>query len=558
MSIRFNHPQNTVTATSSITIEALGGTPSSPNPIRLRSSSVILPNRQLPSGEAGALVFDIDSKSMKYHNGTSWVDVLPQEVVLAPIYNQLQIINNTLGKKIETVTYSSNNVASASVSGTNLNIVFPLVSGGGGTDVPGLFTSLPKGSITYYALSSGQNVTSIREQMSGVTGGQNGRNGSQGAPWVTKSGMCFADGQWWTWNGDSGTVTQQVPNLNQGIYLKTITTSGVTNLGVFGATGSITYSSVAFPQHYHGTGMVMGLSGSSADDASFIYGKTWNDGRGYTGLCVTGDSQYRMERAVNGNDSRVALSTTYAIYEGSTDTNHTHNLQNVDVAHHDVAVLYNIATPSTALNQSSGDKRYVLKTGDEMSGSLTIANSVTVKTNDANAVLWFRNSGNTERAAIFHNTADNTLRLRSSSGSEIVLNSGGQLTTPSLNVVSNNALVAGKNIVRAVNNTNADANGNVTLPATATASLNQNGWWEDKNTGLIYQWGYAGSTGNDISINFPRAFPNSCFGVTLGQVYNSHNNQDKTARLMNIPTTSGFILYMGTSETGCFWQAIGR
>ncbi|AFC21704.1 tail fiber protein [Cronobacter phage vB_CsaM_GAP32] len=473
MSIRFNHATNTMTSTNSASIVVEGGTPSVPRPLRLNASSVVFPNKALPTGEAGAVVFDTASKTLKYHDGFQWVELLSQDEILEPIQISLTEIYNQLANRVSSVTYSSSAVPSASVSGTNLNIVFPTSSGGSGAAVPGLFTSSPPGSIMHYSLTSGQSVASIREQMSGVSGGQNGRNGTVSAPFVTKTGWCFADGMYWTWNGSDGAVTKVVPNLNQEAYLKGITTSGVTKTdAIITGSGTISSTSITMPEHYHGTGMMRGLGGDHGDDGVFIIGKTWNDGRTYTGAIITGDKQQYWTTAADGSDTRRAFTTTYPIYQSGNTSTHTHNLTGIDVGHFNVAVLYNIAEPSLALNQANGDARYVLKSGDVMSGSLTIANSAAIQANDTNLILWFRNASGGERGAIYHSTTTNTLRFRSAGGTEMALSNTGVLTVAGLTVSSQGATVGGRNIVRSINGSTADANGNVTLSITGGVVTN--------------------------------------------------------------------------------------
>lgn len=470
MSIRFNHASNRITSTSTATIVIEGGSTTQPRSLKFDASSVVFPNKQLPTGESGAVVFDINSKTLKYHDGFKWVELLSQDDILAPIQISLTDIYNQLANRVSTVTYSTSAIPSASVSGTNLNIIFPSSTSGGGTDVPGLFTSSPQGSIMHYSLSSGQGVASIRESMSGVSGGQSGRNGTSSAPFVTKTGWCFADGLYWTWNGEGGTVTKVVPNLNQNAYLKGITTSGVTKTdAVIAGSGSISSTSINLPRHYHGTGQMGAISGDSSDDVYPIIGKTWNDGYQYQGVMINGDQEYRRQVNISGSDSRLATSTTFPIYDGgstSSTTTHSHNLTGIDVAHFNVAILYNIAEPSTALNQSAGDARYVLKAGDVMTGALTIANSATIQANDTNLVLWFRNASGGERAAIYHSNTTNTLRLRSAGGTEVTITNTGAVTMNALTVSSQSGTVGGRNIVRAINGTTADANGNVTLSIT--------------------------------------------------------------------------------------------
>ncbi len=434
MSIRFNHTSNTMTSTDTVNIVVEGGTPTAPHPLRLDASSIIVPNKQLPTGEAGSLVFDVNTKTMKYHNGISWVEILAAEDILRPVYISLDEIYDELAQRVKTVTYSTSKIPAAGISGTNLNIVFPTNSSDDSTDTPGLFTSAPPGSIQHYSLFSGQTVVSIREQLSGTANGQNGRDGSQAKPFVSKTGWCLSDGFWWVWNG-STQVVKQVPNLNQNSYLKGINVSGLTKTdSVITATGSISKTTITESPHYHGVGIMGALSGSGGDDAYLITGKTWNDGNSYTAAGVFGEKNSRQTATINGTDSRVAISTTYAVYPQGNTNSHGHDLNNVDVDHFNVAILYNIAEPSTALNESSGDSRYVLKAGDTMTGSLTIANSATIRSNDGNLVLWFRNANNGERAAIYHSSSTNSLRLRSAGGSEVTINSSGALGASALSV----------------------------------------------------------------------------------------------------------------------------
>lgn len=394
MSIRLNHPDNTVTSSNTLSFTVEGGTPQAPRPIRFNSNSIVVPVKPLPSGESGALVFDSSSRTLKYHNGTEWIELLSKSQITGDLSNQIADINNRLNTKVDSVTYTTSAVPSASISGTTLNIVFPSNSGSGPSGQNGMFTSTRPGSIMQYALSSGQNVSSIREQLGGFTGSQAGRNGSSTAPYVTKDGWCLADGSYWTWVGSSGTITKIVPNLNRDAYLKGINLSGITKTdSPIPSSGSLTPTSFTLPDHYHGTGMMLGTSGDYGDDGYFIYGKTWNDGIQYYGTGVFGDAGYRETRPINGSNTSTALSTTLPIYpagESSTIT-HNHTLQNVDTAHFNVAMLYNIAEPSYALPAEEADRLYLKKAGDSMQGPLTVlepqaANNPATKSYVDNAV----------------------------------------------------------------------------------------------------------------------------------------------------------------------------
>lgn len=464
MSISFNNPLDTMTSTGangSLELIVLGGTPTNPRPIRFNSSSVIIPVQTLPTGEQGAMVFDRSELVLKYHNGTSWVAVHDTDTILEPIRISLDEVNRKLNLKVESVTYSSSTVPSASISGTTLNIVFPTASSGG-SGPTGLYTSLKPGAITQYSLTSGQSVASIREQMSGQSNGQSGRNGSQGAPWKTSDGWCFADGMWWQWEGENGTITKQVPNLNQKAYLKGISTSGVTKTdSVIGSSGNIsgTVLSVAqLPSHSFSFSGTTGAAGRHGHSQAL-------KGMDRSGLnAITSSNDNGIPTVINNiNEAPDHIHS----FSGNTNTlggnqPHYHGISNIDVEHFNVAYLYNIAESNVALSEKVANTRYVLKTGDTMTGSLTIANSASIKSNDTSLVLYFRNASGGERAAVYHNSSNNTLRLRSG-GAEVTVNSSGTLAAPSLTVSNNSATVGGKNIVRSINGTAADASGNVTL-----------------------------------------------------------------------------------------------
>lgn len=494
MSISFNHPKDTMTSTSTLNLIVIGGTPTTPRPIRLSASSVIMPVRALPTGEAGAMVFDTATKTMKYHDGLNWVELQSADEILGPINSQITNIYQTLGSKVDTVTYMSGSVPQASISGTQLNITFPLVSGGGGTGQNGLFTSSKQGSIQYYALTSGMNAATIREQMSGVANGQSGRNGTQASPWVTNDGWCFSDGMWWTWIGDAGTVTMQVPNLNQQAYLKPMSTNGATQIGsVVVASGSVTSTALTIAQLPPLTFTVQGQTNESGLHTHTQ--KTLGNDRPGANALTSSDARwagYTLDNIQSsGNHIHTFTGTTNTLGSGQA---HGHDIQNVDVAHFNVATVYNIATPSYALNESAANGKYVLKSGDVMTGSLTIANGVTLTGNDTNLAMYFRNSSNGERAAVYHNTTTNTLRLRSAGGTEVSIsadgslyalnmNAGNNITSFSNTVTSATSTVNGKNVVRSVNGYNADATGNVVIPTSlsgvrlgSAVQLGQGGW----------------------------------------------------------------------------------
>lgn len=493
MSISFNHPKNTMTSTDTLDLIVLGGTPSSPRPIRLSASSVIVPVRGLPIGEIGSLVLDNSSKTLKYHDGTSWIEIQSSDAILEPIRISLTDIYNRLNTKIDTVSYSSSSVPGASISGTNLNIVFPL-SSSSGSGPTGLYTSLKPGCITQYSLTSGMNVNQIREQMSGIAGGQNGRTGTQSNPYVTSDGWCLGDGMWWKWSGENGDVIKLVPNLCKEAYLRGIDVNGLTKIdNVIVGSADIGGTALTVGQIPPLQFTVSGQTGVAGNHTHTQ--KTLGNDRPGANALTSSDARWAGYTIDNiqeaGNHIHTFTGTTNILGSGQT---HTHSIRNIDVDHFNVAYLYNIAESNVALSEKVANSRYVLKAGDVMTGSLTIASSATVRGDDNSLVLYFRNSSNGERAAIYHSTATNTLRLRSAGGTEVTIsqagmlyslnmNAGNNITSASSTVTSNTSTVGGRNVVRAVNGYAADGNGNVSIPTSlggvrlgSAVWLGQGGW----------------------------------------------------------------------------------
>lgn len=483
MSISFNHPKNTMTSTSTFNLVALGGTPTNPRPIRLNASSVIMPNRVLPTGEPGAMVFDTSSKTMKYHDGISWVELQDAKVILQPIQVSLQDIYNKLGTKVDSVSYSSSTVPSASISGSTLNINFPLTSGSGGTGPSGLYTSSKPGSIMHYSLASGMDAPSIREQMGGIAGSQTGRNGTQALPFKTSDGWCFADGTWWEWIGPNGTIVKQVPNLNQDAYLKGMNTAGVTKIdavvkGTARTRGTVLTVSQLPPLKFTVTGRTSQDGFHTHDQITHGSDKPGSDAL----TSSRGDWAGFTIQNIQGSG------THFHNVSGETNTlgsgeQHFHDMDNIDTDHYTTAILYNIAEGSVALSENSANSKYVLKSGDVMQGSLTIANLAAIQSDDTNLPLFFRNSLGGERAVIYHSSPTNTLRLRSAGGTDVAIDPTGKVIAPALEIANPSATVQGRNIVRSINNIQADVQGNVIFSAGVNGiqlgsaiQLGQGGW----------------------------------------------------------------------------------
>ncbi len=568
MSISFNHPKNTMSSTGTLVLTVPSGTPSTPQPIRFDSSSVIMPVRALPVGEAGSMVFDNASKTLKYHNGTIWIEIQDTDTILQPIYVDLTAINAKLNTKVDSVNYSSATVPSASISGTTLSIVFPQTGGGSSNAPSGLFTSSKPGSIMQYSLTSGQTIASIREQMSGVANGQSGRAGTQANPFVTSDGWCLGDGMWWRWEGSGGTIVKQVPNLNRGCYLQGLpnVTNATTNISsVQSATGTIGGTALTIAQLPPHSFSVSGNTSSSGDHSHGVPLRG-SDRSGSNAITASNfnSTPYNISTDNAGDHIHTFNGTTNTLGSGQT---HSHSVSNINVDHFTVAYLYNIAEGSLSITQQIGDSRYVLKSGDTMTGSLTIANQVNLKGNSSTLSFSLLNASGGERAAIFHNSGNSTLNLRANGGPAVTISNTGTVTIPGIATINGNATVNGKNVVRSINNVTAGSDGDVSLNiSTTSASLSQNGWYKDENTGMITQWGYISVPDDSyVTVTLPIPYPNACLNLQVtGRVSQAPDNQATWSGAGNILGKTQIAVGAANPSSsndphglGVYWTTIG-
>ena len=98
------------------------------------------------------------------------------------------------------------------------------------------------------------------------------------------------------------------------------------------------------------------------------------------------------------------------------------------------------------------------------------------------------------------------------------------------------------------------------------ASLNDNGWFKDKKTGLIIQWGSVlnASANQNLWINYPRGFPNRVLNLQAtfnyydananpipSRAFISHNNLNQFRLRFNDPTGET------PATRNAYWLAIG-
>lgn len=358
MSIQLNHPSDVVETTGDMKLTV--GNKLTGGVIILDSSAVKMPivsnTAQLPTSQSN-MVFDRSIRRIKYHDGSEWITIRKDTEITDPINQDITNIKAKLDTKVDTVISGVSSEPMATISGTTMYINFPVGGGGGSTsNDTGLFSTAPEGAIQGYALMSGQ----THEQARGTLGDQSSSDGSPERPYVTRNGWCIADGKYWKWEGETGTIVKQVPNLNdQSPYLagtplngRTITDRVILSAGTVDP-HALTVDELPRHNHY----LPAGGGSDGPREALSVDSGAWE----------ANAMDWRGEGAWN------------AAYTNSTGNGqpHTHGLTNAQPNHCNVIWMYNIALPEKALTVNKGDGRYVRKTGDIMTGSLGIQGRVT-------------------------------------------------------------------------------------------------------------------------------------------------------------------------------------
>lgn len=453
MGIEIKHPLNTIDIyNKDLTIRVK--TPSGEShKINLNSSCITIPVRDLPKGVAGALVVDNKDKVMKYFDGSTWISWSESKDLSKGIDVDINEIKKILNTKVDKVTYSVKNPPNASITGTTLNIVFPSAQ-----SIPkastGLYSSMPSGSISYYAKTNGSNMTTIRNEL----GNQTGKNGTINAPFETKTGWALADGNYWK-SSISGLVSR-VPNLNRKSYLKSISVNNIVKIdNVVKGFGVIKGTALKVEQLPNMTFKFVGNTSTNGEhihymdiDQNIQLGTSNNEVQSYTDINISKSGQSSTQ--ISGKHNHKIKGTSNTI--GGNQT-HTHNLNNIDVSHFYVAILYNIDEPVPIMNKEIAEKEFVKKTGDTISGQLTVTDNITVK--GSNPVLNFD-----DKFHINYNTSTKDIEFKFNGSSTFVkYKENNTLELNAINVSKSFVINGNKEPITSLNGVEPDVNGDISI-----------------------------------------------------------------------------------------------
>lgn len=468
MSIEFKHPYNQIISNGELNINVLNGLANNPYNIVFDAESITVPNNTLgniTNPKTGTLVFDKNDNKMKYYNGTKWISWDASDGTISEIESKINELYKLLDTKIDKVVYSTGSVASASITKTTLNIVFPTLTNNLSDIVEGMYTNNPTGSIMFFALSSGQTIDQVREQLGGKIDSQKGLDGTANKPFQTSTGWCVADGKTWLWRGTNGDIKKITPYLNQDAYLKSIDTNTNININqVIPFSGTVQAVSLNVNQL---PSISVSIDGVVKDAGEHTHNL------GIVSLNNTGKTSNLLQ--LNGNNGTVDLNITTSVDGLHThdfkmtsntigkSTSHVHTLLNVDADHMRVAILYYIGEPSTPLTINTAKTRYISRNGDNMTGTLEVANSIKIHAS-GNIVPFYLKNNSTEKGLIYYDKATNKLILRSNGGTNITINNNNSINTETLKVSSIDAKINNKQIITNINGLDA-INGMVNLSA---------------------------------------------------------------------------------------------
>ena len=115
----------------------------------------------------------------------------------------------------------------------------------------------------------------------------------------------------------------------------------------------------------------------------------------------------------------------------------------------------------------------------------------------------------------------------------------------------------GVQLVRSVNGTNADSNGNITLNLSSfTFDGSLNGWYRDDKTGFMIQWGEIAATTGNNRYNFARSFPNYLLSISVQSV-TKPTNPYKCVFIVSSYDKNGFNGGNDDTSTTAKYIAIG-
>lgn len=421
-------------------------------PINFSSSSVIIPNSTQRNGIKGSIIYDINGKVMKYYNGLNWIEWGNNANILDPLYEKLDDIREKLKTKVDKVEYTNSKIPMASILGSTLYIVFPIDNNRRLTGTKGMSTTMPVGSISYYAKNTGETINDVRANMN-IQKNQSGRDGSINKPFISTTGWCVADGKYWEWNGEDGKVIKKVPNLNMNNYIKSINNFNQTSINeVTKSTGVLSETVLNQdnlpPIKFDITGILeesgehthnVSIINSNRENSTTIKVKTTDE------LSIPKFNKSSTDK--QGNHSH-SIDINSKVIGGN--KSHTHGIDTIELDYLSVVTLFNIAETTTGMTLNDADALYVKKAGDVMSGALTVTNSLNLTYSSTGEFNYKNTSGEKIITIVDRNNSLNIIGYKTSQVFKV--NRDGTLEVAILRSTSHReTLYKGRRILTSIN-----------------------------------------------------------------------------------------------------------
>lgn len=166
------------------------------------------------------------------------------------------------------------------------------------------------------------------------------------------------------------------------------------------------------------------------------------------------------------------------------------------------------------------------------------------------ASLSLNNKNRSSNPGAFNLSASDGVNVNSTTG-ELLGTASGQL------------LWNNKHVVRSVNNTNADANGNVKITIVnppiyiVEQTVNNSGWYRKYNNGFIEQAGWISLYRSNTVITMSHAFKDTNYMLLFS--FGGKSERDQAGAAGNKTTTSFTITHAAVlnNEFGVYWYASG-
>lgn len=90
----------------------------------------------------------------------------------------------------------------------------------------------------------------------------------------------------------------------------------------------------------------------------------------------------------------------------------------------------------------------------------------------------------------------------------------------------------------------------------SSAVKSTNGYWKDKNTGVIIQWGFVNPSANNFTVVYPISFPTAALNASM-TTQRANGNDGRTLQVITLGSSSMNCFAFNHVDDNAYWIAIG-